>query len=216
MEIFQGSRTPAGFYADSTMRCLECDSYITHRQEDAIVRFLETDERGCYGCGAKLYHHTVAVDIRPTSERFLDAANVKNSIWYHATYRKDWINDLLNGREGNSYPLVHLGTKEAAVTILSDRYIHRDDWIYFYSVRLAPTAVVDPMLYEDENMWPNRTDNLESNANTFRYVNRYEATGSISLLMDPRELIIEDVETLTPSQAAAVVRQYEVFGLTMM
>jgi 1,2-phenylacetyl-CoA epoxidase PaaB subunit len=216
MEIFQGSRTPTVAYAESTMRCLECNTYINHRQEAAIVRFLETDERNCYGCGAQLYHHTVAVDIRPTSERFLDPANVKNSTWYHATDRQNWVADLLNDRQGNNYPLVHVGTREAALTIISDQYVRRDDWIYLYTVKLASTAIVDAMLYEDENMWPSRTNDADGTANIFRYVNRYEATGSISLLMDPRELIVTNVEVLAPEQAEEMVRQCEIFGLTMM
>lgn len=215
MEIFRGERIPAGDYVDSTMRCVECGTYITHRQEDSIVRFLECDERECHGCGIELYHHTVIVDILPTSERFLNAANVKNAIWYHATDRKNWMADLLDDGHG-TYPLVHVGTKEAAITILSDQYIKRDDWIYFYTVKLAPTAVVAAPLFEDENMWPIRTHELNGTPNTFRYVNRYEATGSISLLVDPRELIVEDVEVLTPDQAEDMVRQLEVFGLAMM
>jgi 1,2-phenylacetyl-CoA epoxidase PaaB subunit len=216
MEIFQGSRTPTGVYAESTMRCLECNTYISHIQEDAIVRFLETDERSCYGCGVQLYHQTVAVDIRPTSERFLDAANVKNSIWYHATDRRNWIADLLNGRQGNNYPLVHVGTREAALAIISDQYVRRDDWIYLYAVKLASTAIVDATLYEDENMWPSRTNDADGTANIFRYVNRYEATGSISLLMDPRALVVTNVEILTPEQAEEMVRQCETFGLAVM
>lgn len=214
MEFFQGSLTPAGAYADSTMRCIECGTYITHRQEDSIVRFTETDERGCYKCGNDLYHHTVIVDILPTSERFLDAANVKNSVWYHATDRQNWMADLLNYGHGTT-PLVHVGTKEAAITILADQYIKRDDWSYFYTVKLAPTAVLAKAIFEDENMWPIRTHELEGDANTFRYVNRYEATGSISLLVDPRELIVESVKVLTPDQAEDMVRQLEVLGLAL-
>lgn len=179
------------------------------------MRFIETDERECRNCGIELYHHTVIVDILPTSERFLNTASVKNSVWYHATDRENWMSDLLDDRHG-TYPLVHVGTKEAAITILSDRYVSRDDWVYFYTVKLAPTAVVDDSLYEDVNMWPIRTHELAGSGNIFRYVNRYEATGSISLLVDPRELIVERVEVFTPDQAEDLVRQLEVFGLVMI
>jgi hypothetical protein len=146
----------------------------------------------------------------------LDANKAKEAIWYHATNRKNWMADLLDYDISDGFPLVHVGIVDAAINIMDDQYVGSDDWIYLYKVKLSPTAVLDPELYEDENMWPVRTKNIEDvPANAFRYVNRYEATGSISLLVDPRELIIESVERLTPEQAGAMVRQLEVLGFAM-
>ena len=215
MKIFQGTRIPFGVTVDSTMRCMQCGTYITREQEDCIVRFLETDERECFNCGTELYHDTVTVDILPSSERFLDSNRALNSIWYHATERENWMDALLADDRYGTYPRVHVGTKEAATAIIADQYVRRDGWIYLYTVKLASTAVIAKTIYEDENMWPSRTDDIDGPVNTYRYVNRYEATGSISLLVDPRVLIVEGVKILTPIQAEEMVRQLAVAGRAM-
>lgn len=210
MEFFQGSRIPAGEYTDSPMRCVQCGTYITAAQEDYVVRFYDCDEHECWECGRTLSIYGVVVDVHPDSEHLLDVSNAKNAVWYHATNRENWMDDLMNyGKLHGSrtgYPLVHVGTLDAATSILSDKYASSDDWIYLYKVKLSPTAVLDTELYEDENMWPRRTRDINVPSNAFRYVNRYEATGSISILMDPRELIVESVERLTPEQAQKMVR----------
>lgn len=211
MEIFQGSRVPAGEHIESTMRCVKCGTYITHAQEDYVVRFIDCDEQECWECGQPLYNDIVVADIHPASEHLLDVTNAKDAVWYHATNRANWMEDLfayerLHGSR-TGFPLVHVGTLDAATSILSDKYVGSDDWIYLYSVKLSPTVTLDPELYEDENMWPRRTRDINVASNAFRYVNRYEATGSISILMDPRELIVESVERLTPEQAQDMVRE---------
>lgn len=210
MEFFQGSCIPAGEYSDSTMRCVKCGTYLTHAQEDYVVRFIPCDEEECWECGRKLSIYGVVVDVRPDSEHLLDIANVKAAVWYHATNRENWMDGLMNyGKLHGSrtgYPLVHVGTLDAATSILSDKYAGSDDWIYLYKVKLSPTAVLDPELYEDENMWPRRTKDINVASNAFRYVNRYEATGSISILMDPRQLIVESMDRLSPEQAQDMVR----------
>lgn len=218
MEIFQGSRIPAGEYIDSTLRCVECGTYLTHRQEAYVVRFRDCDERSCRGCGKKLLHNTrgLMTDIHPASEHLLNATTAKDAVWYHATNRANWMADLLDYDARDGFPLVHVGILDAAINIMSDQYVGSDEWVYLYKVKLSPTAVLDPSLYEDENMWPARTIDITVASNAFRYVNRYEATGSISLLVDPRELIIDGKEKLTSEQAGAMVRQLEVFGLVTM
>lgn len=214
MKIFQGSRIPAGEYIDSTMRCVGCGTYLTHAQEDYVVRFVPCDEEECWECGRKLSFYGVTTDIHPASEHLVDAAKAKAAAWYHATNRENWMDNLLYGKSyvygpSDGLPLVHVGTLDAATSILSDKYVGSDDWIYLYKVKLSPTVILDPELYEDENSWPRRTKDIDGPANAFRYVNCYEATGSISLLMDPRELIIESVEKLTPEQAQDIVRECE-------
>jgi hypothetical protein len=218
MEIYRGARIPAGVYVDSTMRCIDCGTYLTHAQEGYVVRFRDCDERQCRGCGKKLLHLTGQItDIHPASEHLLDATTAKEATWYHATNRKNWMTDLLDYDVSDGFPLVHVGILDAAINIMDDQYVGSDNWIYLYKVKLASTAVLDAELYEDENKWPVRTTNInDTGSNAFRYVNRYEATGSISLLVDPRELIIESVEKLTPEQAGSMVRQLEVFGYSMV
>ena len=214
MDIFRGSCIPAVVCFESSMRCAQCGTYLTHAQENYLVRFTGSDDRKCRSCGIELHHSSIVTDILPSSEHFLDPANAKNSFWYHATDRSDWMGDLMADKDEKygSFPLVHVGTLDAAFSMIAENYVLRDDWIFLYTVRLAPSAVVDDLLYEDENMWPSRTDQVRRDASAFRYVNRYEATGSISLLADPRELVIEGMGAMTPWQAEDVIREREVFG----
>lgn len=214
MEIFQGDLVRKEEFADanesSTVRCGECDSYITAEQEDYIFRsrYIKDDE--CHMCGMSLDEESVIADIHPDSEYLLDIPNAKDEFWFHATNRADWMGDLLADKddEDGSIPVVHVGTLAAAMSIMADKYARSTDLTYLYRVRLSPDVVIDTDLYEDENLWPDRTNEISCYANAYRYVNRWEATGSISMLVDPEHLIIDRVTPLFPEELRAEVAKY--------
>lgn len=218
MEIFQGDLIHKAEFAianeSSPVRCMECDAYITSEQEDYIFRSRYIENDMCLQCGHWLDEDSVIADIHPTSEYLLDIQNAKDEFWFHATNRADWMGDLLEDTsdEDGSLPLVHVGTYDAALNIMSDKYAGlysgSTELAYLYRVRLAPGAVIDPVLYEDENLWPDRTNEIGCDANAFRYVNRWEATGSISMLVDPEHLIIDRVTPLFPDEIRAEVANH--------
>lgn len=211
MEIFQGELIREAEFEDancsSPVRCIGCDTYITSEQEDYIFRSRDIEDDQCHNCGNDLQEDTVIADIHPSSEHLLDMDNAKAAFWFHATNRSDWMGDLLEYKDvdEDSVPLVHVGTLDAALNIMADKYSRTTDLTYLYRVRLAPDAVIDTELYEDENFWPDRTSEICGPDNAFRYVNRWEATGSISMLVDPEYLIIDRVTPLFPEEVEAEV-----------
>lgn len=213
METFQGDTVSEAEFAyanySSPVRCMECDTYITAEQEDYIfrARFIEDDK--CHNCCAGLHADTVIADIHPTSEHLLDADIAKDVFWFHATNRANWMGDLLEDKDhaDGSVQLVHVGTLDAARSIMADKYARSSGLTYLYKVRLVPEAVIDEELYEDENFWPDRTNEVDDFANAFRYVNRWEATGSISMLVDPEHLIIDEATPLLPKEVKSEVKK---------
>jgi hypothetical protein len=211
MEIFQGEMVNADEFANanysSTVRCCDCDTYLTAEQEDYIFRHRDIEDAQCHNCGADLQEDTVIADIHPDSAHLVDMGNAKDAFWFHATNRSDWMGDLLEYKDTDedSVPLVHVGTLDAALNIMADKYSRTTDLTYLYRVRLAPNAIIDTELYEDENFWPDRTSEICGSENAFRYVNRWEATGSISMLVDPEYLIIDRVTPLFPEEVRAEV-----------
>lgn len=216
MEIFQGDLVREEDFADanfgSPVRCMECDSYITSEQEDYLfrARFVEEDQWQCHNCGAELQEDMVIADIHPSSEHLLDMNTAKDAFWFHATNRSDWMGDLLQYKDvdEDSVPMVHVGTLDAAMSIMADKYSRSIDLTYLYRVRLAPGAEIDDVLYEDENFWPDRTSEVDGSANALRYVNRWEATGSISMIVNPEFLIIDRVTPLFPEEVKAEVAKH--------
>ena len=214
MEIFQGDLVRKEEFADafqsSPVRCMECDSYITSEQEDYIFRSRFIEDDACHMCGMDLFEESVVTDIHPDSEYLLDIQNAKDEVWYHATDREDWMGDLLEDKnpEDDSVPLVHIGTLAAASYIMAQKYACFTETIYLYRVRLSPDAVIDVDLYEDENLWPERTNDIGCFADAFRYVNRWESTGSISMLVDPEHLIVEKVTALSQEEMRAEVAKF--------
>lgn len=214
MEIFQGDLVREEDFADanfgSPVRCMECDSYITSEQEDYIFRARSIEDEECHNCGFDLQEDTVIADIHPTSEHLLDIATAKDAFWFHATNRSDWMGDLLEFKDvdEDSVPLVHVGTLDAAMSIMADKYSRSNDLTYLYRVRLAPSAIIDNVLYEDENFWPDRTSEIDCDSKAFRYVNRWESTGSISMIVDPEFLIVDRVTPLFPEEVKAEVAKH--------
>jgi hypothetical protein len=214
MEIFQGDLVRKEEFADancsSTVRCGKCDSYITAEQEDYLFRSRDIEDDECHMCGMSLDEESVIADVHPDSEYLLDIQNAKDEFWFHATNRADWMGDLLDDKdeEDGSVPVVHVGTLAAAMNIMADRYARSTEMTYLYRVRLAPDAVIDTDLYEDENLWPDRTNEIDCYANAYRYVNRWEATGSISMLVDPERLIIDRVTPLFPEEVRAEIAKF--------
>lgn len=211
METFQGDTVDGDAFANanfsSPVRCGECDTYITAEQEDYIFRSRFIEDDACQNCGCELDEDMVVTDILPTSEHLLAIDNAKAEFWFHATDRADWMGDLLEDKnpEDGSVPMVHVGTLDAALNIMSDKYSLSHNLTFLYRVSLRPDAVIDDELYEDENYWPDRTNEVGDFANAFRYVNRWEATGSISMIVDPEFLIIDRVTPLFPEEVKAEV-----------
>lgn len=152
-----------------------------------------------YDCADMRCDGSTILDIHPSSGKFLSEEAVRESYWYHATDAEDWMGSLLNNEEGN-IPLVHVGTEQTSVEVILDRYMETQRTISMFRIKLKETAVLNEVVFYDNNSWPETLKVTRPEGNTYRYVNRWESPGSISLLVDPRELEIESVEHLTTQE----------------
>jgi len=186
---------PEGF---SGGYCEHCGSFFTKEY------LYKTNWHGiynCANCGEGSFAESMPVGIEYDSQRFLDTQNVRDEIWYHSTVVADWEGGL---KSTGRIPMVHLGTVEAAsvrANFTGNFFI--DDGapqVYMYAVRVKGGALVSPRLLTDENdEAPYFTD---SDAGEYemqgltRYVNKFEAQGTISLIANPESFEVVERFTL--------------------
>lgn len=143
--------------------------------------------------------------FRATDEawKFINSDELtQNSHWYHATLRKNWGETI----EG-SMMSVHLGTKDSALALMKGRasrglqYFPGQSLKFdLYRISLAPQAILSPVVCPDlVNQWANYTDDLFSltGAHFVRYLNTYENAGSISLIGDSAQMVIEEKTSMS-------------------
>jgi len=188
--------------------CTGCNHYFTETDYQTIVATNEAavaDTYKCVHCGQPQWTGTVGIDMRHEDARLLDDEVCRTTPWFHVTNRKNWF-ESINQYQNGGLPLVHLGTREAAMDRMRDlRREHAkttptepEGDYYLYEVRLRPETKMALGITEDfDDDWPKNTaEATESERYPFfnamgvtRYLNRYEAQGSISLLANPRVLV---------------------------
>ncbi|MBC9705978.1 MAG: hypothetical protein H9W81_13600 [Enterococcus sp.] len=136
------------------------------------------------------------MDIHASSGKYLNDDTVRESYWYHATDGQDWMGSLLSNDIPN-IPLVHVGTERTALEVILDKHIDSPHPISIFRIKLKANAVLNETIFFDDNDWPETLKEDRPAGDVYRYVNRWEAAGSISLLVDPRYLEIVSVERLT-------------------
>lgn len=152
----------------------------------------------CSQCGAGVYDShqdensdNFVLDIEAESAALLAKDEVLSQRFYHVTHQADWLSWLEEG----SVPLVHIGTKRSAGERGDCLASYSVKDLYLYEVTLPPDTVIADDVLEDENDWPLSVEKLAHwyklpPVNAMRYVNFFEAPGSISLLVDPRKIDI--------------------------
>jgi len=199
---------PEGF---SGAYCLTC--FSPFRKEE-----LNDEVFTCNTCHTKTFSDLTGTVIRHDALKFLDDQEVLNSSWFHITTKSDWLTEVTSVEKT---PLIHLGTEEAAYDRLEQlkknasspksKTSQTKDF-YLYEVRLLPHASMSNQLVEDNNeLAPEHVGEINQYAMNFsrsfqeqmlrdydlygttRYLNSYEAIGSISLLTNPMHLELVNV-----------------------
>lgn len=169
----------------SAFFCHHCKEHMgkTEQQE------LTTD---CYTvcfCGEKSSIYTTGLKVLPEAVPFLQPDTIKETEWFHATRVEDWLHLIQSSPQR---PYVHAGTKAAALQLAADQYFNgnpeHDEDIFLWKLTINPNAVIAEDIVDDESRW-NRTVQKCSRehlgGDIQRYLNRWESSGSISLLLDP-------------------------------
>lgn len=176
----------------SALRCPHCHNHFKRSQEN---QFLTKYWAKCGYCTESVGTDDTELSILPDYQKFLRKQSIFNRVWYHATDRIDWETDLKDAstliyvpskgqieRRDDHRIFVHLGSQESAERRSKDL----GGLAYTYKVMLLPNKEVSPRVFEDNNWWPHWLGENISSFKQFteinRYVNRYEVSGSISLL----------------------------------
>jgi len=139
----------------------------------------------CGECGAVM-HNSVDCGalLRRSEVLFFSDDEVRKNTWYHSSDSPDWAEAVQNG----TITAIHAGSLKAAedrVTGLG----RRNETTWIYELRIKSTATVDPSIYNDD---PRHHESVygENRSHVARYLNLFEDTGSISVLVDASQVEI--------------------------
>lgn len=193
--LMDSSAAAAGL---SAFRCDTCGGHITKENESGSAIHHEIPLVECDTCGGD---EQGSITVIPDSVQFIQEDAVKDVIWYHATYVEDWFRKVSTGQdmqeEKGDFLYLHVGSEQAARDIARDKYfsVFGGDLepVFLYQVRLKADAVLSSRIVNDDETWSDFSSVTDETVEALggdavRYLNRWEAPGSISLLVDARQL----------------------------
>lgn len=178
------------------------------------------DERTCPGCACFVEPgtwETDAIDLTQTSQ---SVDWITDVAWFHTSTHSVWPPPEASARDR----AIHLGTYEAAVDSMFYRMSAMDEAqhaFHLHRVVLPKSVSIDPCLKEDRGQMFTGIVDLrvatEGGHDGYRYVNRKEHRGSVSLALDPN--VVTAVQTValprtdllahTTTRAEAAVASHE-------
>jgi hypothetical protein len=201
-ELMPQSAVDAGL---SAFRCGNCGNHIEKSAERFSSYWLEVPVLACKTCGDA---QAGCITVAPSSAHLLQPAAVKESIWYHATYVEDWFEKVSTGhgmkREAGDFLYIHVGNEDASRDLADSKYFTHpveDERIMLYQLKVKTDAELADHIFSDIETWWDYSSVTEETrkaigGDAVRYLNRWESPGSISLLVDARQLELVSVEQL--------------------
>lgn len=190
----------------SIYSCRSCNASFSNVQ---VQKFRVDFMNMVCSCGDKMNLVDSAVSVLPESAHMLDIDEVKSSVWYHATESDNWLDAV---KQLELIPYVHIGTRKAAMDRakqISKRSLRRtgkNSKIWLWQVTVDSNASIASSILDDEDDWLTAVTECSVKGlggNAIRYVNRYESTGSVSLLIDPTFISSDSVEEIPAESLAA-------------
>lgn len=205
-EVMRQSAVDAGL---SPFRCDNCSTHITKQNESDSPLWHEVPLVECELCEDL---NEGSITVIPESSSLLQAEVARDTIWFHTTYVENWFEKVSTGqvmeeqREDGDFLYVHVGSENAALDNAHykyfDGYSHSDEpTVMLYQVKLKADAVLSPRVVNDDETWRDFDSVVEGSkeaigGDAVRYLNRWESPGSISLLVDARQLELVSVQQI--------------------
>ncbi|MET3142528.1 UNVERIFIED_ORG: hypothetical protein ABIB13_002245 [Arthrobacter sp. UYEF2] len=197
---------PVDFANGFRMCCVNCRASNWLSPEE----YAESPESmmNCSSCGDAFNFGPAVIELADAEDPALDDTAVPQLAWYHTTTDPEWPGPSKIIPEGQLQGLraigwredqlkrhqkkwenqaIHLGTYEAAIDSMLRRMRNQDDQhsvFYLHRVRLRPDLVIEPG-WRDENSAQAASvttfDLASQGIDGIRYLNAYEAIGSLSL-----------------------------------
>lgn len=155
----------------AALQCIDCHQWmdLNHSALDscAYCEHISYQQNSTFGYQIALLY---------AEQEKLDIQNALSTVWFHATERNNWQSYVQSNET-----LVHLGSEMAALDRMSDlrSWSYDPQQITLFSVRLRPSATIDPQIYLDEDANELTQDMAYD---VVRYVNAWESIGSVSLV----------------------------------
>lgn len=189
---------PEGF---SGLYCLNCRTYLTHEEKDTLTN--NSEGMQCPKCRTQIYLELMGVDIEASEAPLLTDEVVRRRSWFHVTSNPNWMDKVLETGDEDEQDqiLVHVGSKQATVDRLRDLAKYSKGTYYLYELKIADDARIAPSLFtDDEDACPGKVRDVKKSGyearGVTRYVNAYEAPGTISLLANPEYLVEGEVREI--------------------
>jgi len=178
----------------SGVYCHSCGKYLPNDFTEKILNGSSRDKNRCPHCKAITTIETAGVDIRASEAKYLQESEVRKASWFHVTTNPNWHSGM-SSKNGGETPLVHIGSREAALDRMRDMRKWQNDgsqW-YLYELKVNPESTVNNGVFEDENDFCPSTVQAARNSDydgsgVNRYLNVFEGPGTISLVANPRAL----------------------------
>jgi len=208
-----------GFAYDYRMKC-DCGGSSVLTAADYFAEVNQAHMQ-CEHCGGTIHFGRAVIALRDEHDPALENERISQLVWYHTSTSEDWpsathadrasaqfqgLADRLGDRlqafiERESTKALHVGTYEAAVeNMLRRMHDQADVRSQFHLHRV--TLEVDPARinqgYRDENDQEAAqlgvADLDVAGVDVIRYLNVYEAAGTLSLAVHPR--VVRTVQTV--------------------
>ena len=196
-----------GFAYDYRMRC-ECGKTSTLTAAEFVAE-KNNALMDCEHCGEQIYFGLAVAALRDTDDPALRDECVPRLAWYHTSTAADWPapdyaarfdsdldEDLFFGPSRESYLVeqtskaLHVGTYEAAIENMLRRMHDQLDgasqfYLYRVALRIAPGRINEG--YRDDAVAADIgvSELAEAGLDAVRYLNVYEAIGTLSLAVRP-------------------------------
>jgi hypothetical protein len=191
--------SPAAITAGlSPFHCTVCDSHVSKQAEKDSAFWEPVPKFRCERCGDV----EGRISVLPDSSHLLDLQTAMESTWYHATCVDDWYEKIQSGsgmkKHQGKFLYIHAGTEAAARDIAEDRYFKTPapgEKIVLNELILRPETILMERMVDDHETWEGfhsvTKKSTEAISNDgFRYVNRWESPGAISILVDARKVAL--------------------------
>jgi hypothetical protein len=185
--VVNGETFPIAIEGYGILACLTCGTFLDPSiPSEEMFRYVPQ----CQNCNDEVSIEQSTCAIRESSLPVLDDDTLRDTVWYHSTINPNWDTDIKTSADR---PVVHLGTKEAAIErIIALRKEGQTHDIHVFEVKVTPTAPISAALHFDNNSnQPQGCDEMAERKDMTgdgvnRYLNRYENQGSISLMANPQ------------------------------
>lgn len=179
----------------STIYCKFCDAQLSKQSERELILSYHTE---CPGCFETLDLWECRSSVLPRYQKYENIDNCVTETWWHASALPDWLRNW----DFKESSIVHIGSKESALERKAQLNLKT---YYLYEVTIDFKTKWHPEVLQEDTSFYDLISDPEAlkkrrpkgwDKTVYRYVNKFEVSGSISLMTHPQNIHIQDVRKL--------------------